>query len=105
MAMNAGLHPFVVVFLRTAFVCLLLIPLLAIRGASLMRSESLGLYGLRVAVSMLSIQAWFYALFLIPIGEVTAISYLTPLFGTLGAVFLLGETVRIRRWRSVSWAQ
>lgn len=102
MAMNAGLHPFVVVFLRTAFVCLLLIPLLAIRGASLMRSESLGLYGLRVAVSMLSIQAWFYALFLIPIGEVTAISYLTPLFGTLGAVFLLGETVRIRRWTALA---
>jgi drug/metabolite transporter (DMT)-like permease len=45
-------------------------------------------------------QAWFYALSLIPIGEVTAISYLAPLFGTLGAVFLLGEVVRIRRWRS-----
>ena len=46
-------------------------------------------------------QAWFYALSLIPIGEVTAISFLAPLFGTLGAVFLLGEVVRIRRWTAL----
>jgi drug/metabolite transporter (DMT)-like permease len=31
----------------------------------------------------------------------TAISYLAPLFGTLGAVFLLGETVRFRRWTAL----
>jgi len=47
-------------------------------------------------------QAWFYALSLIPIGEVTAISYLAPLFGTLGAVFLLGEVVRVRRWTALA---
>jgi drug/metabolite transporter (DMT)-like permease len=101
MAMNAGLHPFEVVFLRNTFACLLLVPLLAYRGRSLLRSKQLGLYGLRVAVSLLSMQTWFYALSLIPIGEVTAISYLAPLFGTLGAVFLLGETVRIRRWTAL----
>jgi drug/metabolite transporter (DMT)-like permease len=99
-AMDAGLHPFEVVFLRNVFACLLLVPLLVYRGRSLLRSERPGLYGLRVAVSLLSMQAWFYAISLIPIGEVTAISYLAPLFGTLGAVFLLGEVVRIRRWAS-----
>ena len=36
-----------------------------------------------------------------PIGEVTAISFLAPLFGTLGAIFLLGETVRLRRWTAL----
>jgi drug/metabolite transporter (DMT)-like permease len=100
-AMNAGLHPFEVVFLRNAFACLLLVPLLAYRGRSLLRSERFGLYGMRVVVSLLSMQGWFYALSLIPIGELTAISYLAPLFGTLGAVFLLGEVVRIRRWTAL----
>jgi drug/metabolite transporter (DMT)-like permease len=100
-AMDAGLHPFEVVFLRNVFACLLLVPLLVYRGRSLLRSERPGLYGLRVAVSLLSMQAWFYAISLIPIGEVTAISYLAPLFGTLGAVFLLGEVVRIRRWTAL----
>ena len=46
-------------------------------------------------------QAWFYALSLIPIGEVTAISFLAPVFGTLGAIFLLGEKVRLRRWTAI----
>jgi drug/metabolite transporter (DMT)-like permease len=101
MAMNAGLHPFEVVFLRNAFACLLLLPLLAYRGLALARSKHLSLYGVRVVVSLISMQAWFFALFLIPIGEVTAISYLAPLFGTLGAVLLLGEVVRIRRWTAL----
>jgi len=101
-AMHAGLHPFEVVFLRNACACVLLAPLLIYRGRSLVRSQRVGLYGVRVAISLLSMQAWFYALSLIPIGEVTAISYLAPLFGTLGAVFLLGEVVRVRRWTALA---
>ena len=97
-AMNAGLHPFVVVFLRNLFAVVLLLPLLAWRGLGLLRSPQIGLYGVRVAISFLSMLAWFYAISLIPIGEVTAISFLAPLFGTLGAIFLLGEKVRMRRW-------
>jgi drug/metabolite transporter (DMT)-like permease len=100
-AMNAGLHAFEVVFLRNLFATLLLSPLLFWRGTSLLRSSQLSLYGLRVAVSLFSMQAWFYALALIPIGEVTAISFLAPVFGTLGAIFLLGEQVRLRRWTAI----
>jgi drug/metabolite transporter (DMT)-like permease len=99
-AMNAGLHPFVVVFLRNLLAVLLLLPLL-VWGRGLLRSPQIGLYGLRVAISFLSMLAWFYAISLIPIGEVTAISFLAPLFGTLGAIFLLGEQVRMRRWAAL----
>ena len=100
-AMNAGLHPFEVVFLRNLLATLMLSPLLLWRGASLLRSSQLSLYGLRVLVSLLSMQAWFYALAVIPIGEVTAISFLAPVFGTLGAILLLGEKVRLRRWTAI----
>jgi drug/metabolite transporter (DMT)-like permease len=100
-AMNAGLHPFAVVFLRNLLATLMLSPLLLWRGASLVRSRQLSLYGLRVTVSLFSMLAWFYALALIPIGEVTAISFLAPVFGTLGAIFLLGERVRLRRWTAI----
>jgi hypothetical protein len=62
MAMNAGLHPFEVVFLRNIFACVLLVPLLVYRGRSLLRSNKLGLYGVRVVISLLSMQAWFYAI-------------------------------------------
>ena len=100
-AMNAGLHPFEVVFLRNLVATLMLSPLLFWRGASLLKSRQLSLYGLRVVVSLLSMLAWFYALALIPIGEVTAISFLAPVFGTVGAIFLLGERVRLRRWTAI----
>src|SRR5262245_33996805 len=68
--MNAGMHPFQVVFLRNLFATIVLLPLLAWRGPSLLHSSQLPLYGVRVLVSLLSMQAWFYALSLIPIGEV-----------------------------------
>ena len=97
-SMNQGLHPFVVVFLRNLCAVAMLLPLLAWRGRSLVRSPQIGLYGIRILISFSSMLAWFYALSLIPIGEVTAISFLAPLFGTLGAIALLGEIVRLRRW-------
>jgi drug/metabolite transporter (DMT)-like permease len=100
-AMNAGLHPFVVVFVRNVFAVVMLLPLFAWRGRSLLRSNQIGLYGWRVAISLFSMLAWFYALSLIPIGEVMAIGFLAPLFGTLGAIFLLGERVRVRRWAAL----
>ncbi len=100
-AMNAGLHPFLVVFLRNLFAVAMLLPLLAWRGRGLLHSPQLGLYGWRVAISLFSMLAWFYALALIPVGEVMAIGFLAPLFGTLGAIFLLGERVRVRRWAAL----
>jgi drug/metabolite transporter (DMT)-like permease len=100
-AMNLGLHPFEVVFLRNFFATLMLLPLLAWRGRELVRSRQIGLYWWRSGLSLFSMLAWFYAIALIPIGEVTAISFLSPLFGTLGAIFLLGEKVRLRRWTAL----
>ena len=99
--MNAGVHPFQVVFLRNLFAVLMLMPLLFWRGPSLARTDQLGLYFGRVLCSLVGMLSWFYALSLIPIGEVTAISFLAPLFGTLGAIFLLGEVVRWRRWAAL----
>jgi drug/metabolite transporter (DMT)-like permease len=98
---NVGVHPFQVVFLRNLFAVLMLVPLLVWRGPSLAQTDQLGLYFSRVLCSLVGMLSWFYALSIIPIGEVTAISFLSPLFGTLGAIFLLGETVRWRRWAAL----
>ncbi|KAB2920011.1 MAG: DMT family transporter [Hyphomicrobiaceae bacterium] len=100
-AMNLGLHPFEVLFLRNLFAVVLLFPLVYWRGWSLFTSRQLPRYGLRVAVATFSMMSWFYAISLITIGELTAIGFLAPLFGTLGAVLLLGERVRLRRWTAL----
>lgn len=100
-AMNTGLHPFVILFIRNCLAVAMLSPLLFWRGAELVRSAALPLYFGRVAMSFISMMAWFYSILLIPIGELTAISFLGPLFGTLGAIFFLGERVRWRRWAAL----
>jgi drug/metabolite transporter (DMT)-like permease len=38
----------------------------------------------------------------LPLAQAIAISYSTPLFVTIGAVWVLGETVRARRWAAVA---
>jgi len=40
---------------------------------------------------------WFYAMARIPIADVTAINYLSPIFVAIGAVLILGEKVAFRR--------
>lgn len=96
-----GYDPLQVVFLRNASALVLMSPMLFWRGFELVRSRAINLYGLRVVVSLASMTAWFYALSLIPMGEVTAIGFLSPLFGTVAAIVFLGEKVRLRRWTAL----
>lgn len=45
----------------------------------------------------LGVALWFFAMARIPIAEVTAIGYVTPIFITIGAAIFLGERLRMRR--------
>jgi drug/metabolite transporter (DMT)-like permease len=98
----AGVDPLQVVFLRNFFCVVWMLPLFAWRGMSLLRTTQLRLYGFRVGLSLVAMISFFQALALLPIGEVTAISFLAPLFGTLSAIVLLGEHVGVRRWTALA---
>lgn len=97
-ASKAGVDPLQVVFFRNLFCVLWMSPLLLVRGPSLVATKRLDLYGLRVAMSFIAMTAMFQAVARIPVGEVTAIAFLSPLFGTVFAILMLGERVRLRRW-------
>jgi drug/metabolite transporter (DMT)-like permease len=101
-AARAGVDPLQVVFFRNFFCVVLMLPLLAWRGLSLVRTGQPRLYGMRVAVSFVSMLAFFQAVALLPLAEVTAIGFLSPLFGTLFAIVLLGEHVGPRRWTALA---
>ncbi|MFM2421876.1 MAG: polymerase sigma-54 factor [Pseudomonadota bacterium] len=94
---NSGLPAFEVVFFRNLFATLIFSPLLLTRGRELVTTRRYGLYGWRCFVMVGSMLLWFSALALIPMAELTAISYVAPLFGTLFAALFLGERLRIRR--------
>jgi len=55
----------------------------------------------RAMTGTMAMGSSFYALALLPLPEHTALSYTTPLFVTLLAIFFLGERPGIHRWAAV----
>jgi drug/metabolite transporter (DMT)-like permease len=96
----AGVDPLQIVFLRLLFAVVALSPVLAWRGPSMLKTDHLRIYAVRIVLGLIGMTTWFMALKLLPVGEVTAIGFLTPLFATVGAVLFLSEIVGWRRWTS-----
>jgi drug/metabolite transporter (DMT)-like permease len=94
----AGVSPLQVVFLRLLFGAIALSPVLLWRGPGMLRPTNLRLYLARVLLGLAGMTTFFMSLALLPVGEVTAIGFLTPLFSVLGAALFLREVVRWRRW-------
>lgn len=84
-------------FIRYAAGLILLLPWLLYLLRHVPPPTTLGIYALRGMVHGIGVIFWFYAMARIPIAEVTALSYATPIFVTIGAVFFLGEKPHLRR--------
>jgi len=96
--LTSEMHPYMVVFFRllTAQICML--PWLFRNGLGILKTDRLGLYITRAVFTMGGMLTWFYAVSVVPITDVVAISFVTPIFATVGAALILRETVRARRW-------
>jgi len=91
-------------FLRYLVGLVFLLPLIpAIRRLHLPR-RSWGLLGLRGAVHALGVSLWFFAMARLPMAEVTAMNYLTPIYVAVGAALFLGEPIRARRMVAIGFA-
>ena len=97
-ATTHGVPPLQVVFLRLIFALIFMSPLLLWRGPQLAVSSQWKTYIVRCIIGLTAMTTWFTGLSMVPVGDVTAISFLAPLFATVFAALLLGEVVRIRRW-------
>lgn len=95
------LHAFEIAFFRNFFGLVFALPLLFRHGPSLLKTLKLPLYLLRCLIGIVSMLAGFWAIVHMPLAQAISISYATPLFVTIGAVLVLGEVVRIRRWTAV----
>jgi drug/metabolite transporter (DMT)-like permease len=88
-------------FIRYAFGTLLVLPIVyrllqknSFRAPSIIQYK---LYALRGLAHGIAVMLWFYAMARIPIAEVTAIGYTSPIFTTIGAALFLGEVFHARR--------
>ncbi len=91
-------------FLRFAFGVLFLAPSLWSLIRTPLPQGSLRLFAGRGAVHCAAVVFWFYAMARLPVAEVTAIGYLTPVLVTLGAALLFGERLAARRLTAVAVA-
>lgn len=93
-----------VVFLRYALGIIFVLPMLpAMFSAGLGRGLGLLFVG-RGVVHALGVLLSFYAMATIPIGEVSALGYLQPVFITIGAALFLAEPLAARRLAAIGFA-
>lgn len=98
---QSDIHPFQIVFCRLIFAWFAILPFILRRGIQSIKTSQIKIYFLRSVVSMLAMWTWFFGVSYISIGELTALSFLAPLFATIGAIFFLKETVKYRRWIAI----
>ncbi|NHQ74635.1 DMT family transporter [Roseovarius gahaiensis] len=88
-------------FLRYSLGLVFLLPVLGqLRRAQFDRTTWTLFLGRGVAHTV-AVALWFYAMARIPIADVTAMNYLSPVYVTLGAALFLGETLALRRIMAV----
>ena len=88
-------------FIRYLAGVVLILPLLWRMRWRGLRPGSFRLYFLRGLVHGVAVMLWFYAMARIPLAEVTAIGFSTPVFTALGAILIFHEQVRARRMLAI----
>lgn len=84
-------------FLRYGMGLVFLIPMLGAMRKARLTPRQHKLFWLRGIAHTGGVTLWFYAMARIPIADVTAMNYLTPIYVTLGAALFLGEKLALRR--------
>lgn len=88
-------------FIRYAIGLVLVLPLLWRMRWRGIRPGSFKLYLYRGIVHGAGVMLWFFAMARIPLAEVTAIGFSTPVFTALGAILIFHEKVRLRRMLAI----
>lgn len=91
-------------FLRYVLGLVFLIPMIRPMRAVNYTKPMMIQFGVRGFVHSLGVIMWFYAMTRIPIAEVTAMNYLSPVYVTLGAAIFFGERLAARRIMAVGIA-
>lgn len=88
-------------FLRYVLGLVFLIPMIKPILAARLTGMQLRLFGLRGLAHTVAVILWFFAMTRIPIAEVTAMNYLSPIYVALGAALFMGEKLPPRRLLAV----
>ncbi|HLJ18554.1 MAG TPA: DMT family transporter [Stellaceae bacterium] len=90
-----------IVFFRSSFAFLPLLPALLRGGRAALRTRRPLTQAGRAGIGLVSMVGFFYAFRVMPLADVFGIAFSAPIFVTALSVPMLGETVGIRRWSAV----
>jgi drug/metabolite transporter (DMT)-like permease len=96
------IHVFEIVFFRSVFGLVFMIPWMMRRGPGAMRIKTRhGLITLRSMLAFFGSAAFFFAATLMPLADVTSIIFIRPIIASIAAIIFLHEIVRLRRWTAI----
>ena len=92
-----GVHPFEIAFLRALVNLLLMLPFALRTGAAGLKTGNHKAFALRGVCGLAFLMTYFSGAALIPVAESQALTFTSPLWGSLLAVLFLGERVNMAR--------
>ncbi|MEM7088991.1 MAG: DMT family transporter [Pseudomonadota bacterium] len=96
-SLGTSMHPIQLAFVRYALGLVFVLPALRLIVSTHLTSRHLKLIAARGVIHAIAVMLWFFAMTQIPLAEVTAMNYMTPVYVTLGAALFLGEKMAFRR--------
>jgi drug/metabolite transporter (DMT)-like permease len=91
-------------FLRYLLGLVFLLPLIGSLRREQLDPATWRAFGLRGVAHTFAVMMWFYAMTRIPLAEVSAMSYLSPIWISIGAALFLRERLRLRRMMAIGVA-
>lgn len=95
--MGPGVPPAEAAFIRYAIGLVFVLPVLRSMMDAQITPRLWGLFATRGILHAIGVILWFFAMTRIPLAEVTAMNYLSPVYVTIGAALFLGEKLAFRR--------
>ena len=88
---GSELPPVQAAFIRYLFGLIVVLPLFFRNGVHIFATKHIHLHVLRGIIQAMAVMVWFFAVTKLPIAEVTALGFVSPIFVVFGAVFFLRE--------------
>ena len=102
--LGSSVPPAQAAFLRYFLGLVFLLPMIGAMRRTRLSPRLHLLFAGRGAIHTVGVILWFYAMTQIPLAEVTAMNYLSPIYVTIGAALFLGETMALRRIAAIGVA-
>lgn len=96
-----NLHIMQILLVRQCVMSLIVAPTILRNFPGSLKSNHLGLQLIRIVLALIAMGFGFTAVIHMPLADATAIGFAKSFFVTIGAIFLLNETIGIRRWSAV----